>query len=571
MLEPKFHSRFTKLFLRIVLLFGIFQLLQTISEASFIQRFSGFSLIRFDSEDSRWRRFESDVNLPARAWIRTSKEFSGRLIINGGAPIPLDPASDYVVDEKGLKVERKGIWYVLETTPQVTASPVTISGQAPWWTLNPYVEAKISRENEFRGKIIRNSFALKPGDRIVLPLETGAYLSLEDGSEIRIQKGSILRITQERIDLLKGSLFCSIPSEKSRLEIVTAQVRVSVRGSVFEASYDRDSEVRVFDGVLKIASIGETRGSRFLQRGQGALVREGIGHLELGDINVDEIPRYGLLPPPGSENESDGFQQVQESRSQRIQRLVENARSKGFEDLAPAPGASVRQLPRGSLSGDLARTPDSGDDASFTTLTGQQGSSGMQKEFESWHDSARDDGTSNPQRIQTDSGYEYQRNKQEKDWREERAVGVRADVRREAFEKGQIFRSNQEEGSFLRQRELGLLKSFVSRQQLELERVKRDISRNTRERDRGSQRIELLENKLKQDPNDNRIRDELDALREQKQELDREAQFLKGRSDGLALSIQQSLDKIRSLTDANARGSVIDQNFHKKSRELLRP
>ena len=570
MLELKYLSSYSQILLRGMGILATFLLLQSISQAALLQRFSGFSLVRFDGVDSNWQRLEMDVDLPRRAWIRTSKEFSGRLLIKGMAPLPLDPASDYVLDENGLKVERKGIWYVL-TTPQATASPIKISGEAAWWTLNPYVEAKISRENEFRGKIIRESFALKPGDRIVLPLETGGYLSSRDGAEIRAEKGSIFRITQERIDLLKGSLFCSIPSEKSRLEIVTAQVRVSVRGSVFEASYDRDSEVRVFDGVLKIASIGETRGSRFLQRGQGALVREGIGHLELGDIDVDEIPRYGLLPPPGTADESDGLQKVQESRSQRIQRLVENARSKGFEDLAPAPYANVRQLPRGSLSGDLARTPEAGEDTNFGTLTGEKVNLGMRKEFESWQDAARSDKKLNKDRIQTEARQEYRRNQEEREWREERAVRVRADVRREAFEKGQIFRANQEDRNFLRQRELGLLKSFASRQQLELERVKRDISRNTRERDRGSQRIGFLESKLQQDPDDSRSRDELDALREQKQELDREAQFLKGRSDGLALSIQQSLDKIRSLTDANARGSVIDQDFHKQSRELLKP
>jgi len=572
MWEPEFLSNRSPFQIRFWSAAFLFLLFFSALDAAVLQRFSGFVLVRPDSRDGRWHRVEQDVELKPNVWFRTSREFSGRLLREGLAPMRLDPSSDYVLDGSGLKIQQQGLWNSLDDFVNRAKDSGANQRESGWWILNPYVESKISREHEFRGKVVRDSFALQPGDRIVLPLESGAQLLLGDGAEVRIEKGSALKVGHERIDLIRGDLFSSIPSADSRLEILTPFFRTSVRGTIFEVSHHQESEVRVFDGVVKVASLHGSRRSRFLQRGQRGVLREGGNQLSVNRFDADRIPEYGLSPSPSKAVGYGSQKNERENRSQRIQRLLTNARKKGFDDLSPDFRKGPQRRDHRTLAKDLESMPETGDDPEFRTLSGKEGSTGMDREFESWYDPMRRD---NAQIQEREEGYleakeEYNRDKGELDRREERAVGVRASVRREGFEKGQVFRSGQKDQSFRQERELKLLKSFLSRKQLELDRLKRELERNDRERDRVTQKINNIQQRTKSS-DDDRLEESLISLRVQKRELDREHSFLVDRRRGLEQSIQQAARKLVRLTDSNARGSVIDQDFQTRSRELLRP
>jgi|GEM_PF-1941355 hypothetical protein len=542
-------------------------------QANVLQRFAGFVLVRTKSESEQWRRVEQDVEISQETWFRTSREFAGRLLRRNRSPLVLDPSSTYFLEENRVKVERNGTWTSLDPYPssgdRVQKGVVAKS----WWILFPFVEAKISRENGFRGKVIKNSFPLVPGDRIRLPFESGAELRLPDGSIVRIAGGSILKVSQDRIDLSKGKVFCTVTSRNSRLEVVTPILRSSVRGTVFEVTHAEDSEVRVYEGVVKIGSRRGSRRSRFVQGGQRTLWVQGSKTPEVSRFDARVFPAYGIKPTPRTIRLAPSKNWEQESRSERIQRQLLEARKKGFDELSPK---ALRKKPRtseGSISKDLRRLPGVGEDPEFRSLSGKKSPQGMVKEFQEWHDEKRTNSAEFRirERITEEAPEAYFDQKEDQKRREQRAVGVRSTVRREGFEKGQVFSQAQKNGAPRRDREIRFLKSFLARKKMEIDRLLREVSLNDRERDRINKKISALEERQKIAPSDDRLQESFITLRVKKRELERERSFLNERRRGLESSVQEAISKLNRVTDASARGSVVDQRFQGRARELLRP
>jgi len=377
-----------------------------------------------------------------------------------------------------------------------------------------------------------------------------ADIELKTGVNLRLVGGTRLELGHEGVFLQSGHIMVSVKTRKSRFEVLTPLAQVGVRGTIFQVSHAKRTEIHVFEGLVRVDRRGERDSEVFLERGQWVPVLGRSGQ-RLEVLEFDPNNRLGFQPvkveAAGVPTEP---MQAEQLRLQEIQRGLERQRRLGEKAFVaqagfPAPSMASKEIQVFSKPSYSPSDPD-------------------------FRAKERDLEELRRGRIQPGANYIQDR----RNLREEREF-VSALSLKTRFQDSAIERSpSQGEANLGKRRideELRAVRSFISRSQLERRRLVQELDQVDRERQRISQKISSLESRLVGNTApDPRTQTSLVSLRIQKRSLDQKRSSLVQRLSMLDRALDESRARIFRLLNSRSERRRADQDLVRDARRLLR-
>lgn len=550
----------------------------------FLRLVRGSIYLKSDSRKA-WSQINADISIRIDDIWKTSSNFAGTLYYQDQSS-ELISNSTYHFRQDGLFKLQGQSWYPLSVKSDESSkipkesSSVTLRGQ-----LKPESYVLLTRGDQADTKKIGQIFDVYQGDFIELPSSHRAEFIMADGSRLNFDAGSRVEIGYEGIYLKSGSVFCNIRRQLSRFEVTTPYALVSVRGTVFEVSHHKATQVNVYEGVVKVSDRSSRNNSSvFLEQGQGSIIGDHQNNLIKQSFDTSKLPLYASSFSPTVNHE----QKVKDSKrlkAERIQAQLRQAKADGFQeyisenysakDSSKEVNSDQVQVVDNSLQAYLQRVANTGEDSDFRIFKGGQAVSSEIKMVESWKDEYREGVQKSTaiQRQKVDSlGEDFKDRRSLADYRNENiAVDLKTQVLQNDFDRRKFEGGIKElDDKSSENRELLNVRKYINLQNLELRRIQTEKIRLVRDKDLIENKEERILDSIDRNPDqESSLRISLRALQDQKHHLDIQQKNLNTRENNVLSLIQKANDRISAILRGYAGKLGSDGKFIRDSRRLL--
>lgn len=535
----------------------------------------------------QWDLWQRDFELPLGSRLKTGEAFVGRVIFESGESQTLGPGYFYHLREnRGFYEEYQGQWRriasagdLLEDKRRGERFPEF--GKS-FGILNPQTVVRLTRPGQFERKVFDGELSLYPGDIVELPPGGKSQIDWWEGSQVNLKEGSVIEVGQDGLFLKEGAVFARIKSGNSSFEILTPDALVAVKGTEFEVSHQGDTQVRVFEGVVRWQDRKEGKArAQFLQQGEKLrFAGDSSDRTRVESFQVEQKPSYSGRV----QRKQQIFQRPELSQEQkeieRISRNLQQARERGKLSLQEEQEfrnnfqRRARNLNLGLLDFlKLAARP--GEDTEFRSLTGVKERVGFEKRSQDWREAQRRPEFEKAEFLKGRELSLGEESRKKLDLLQEReedlSQRLRARIQKEEFDRrGNSERGNSLSANLQRSQELVTLRNFRNQKQLDLKRLENDTLRLKREKDLVSKRIEAIESSLLRFPDQrDRLRASLVAWRVQKRELEERQRVLNGRIRVARTALGNSQSRINDLLSGLRSKDLQASKFQNQSRRIL--
>ena len=574
----------------------------------YIQSLAGSVFVK-DSATFKWQRQQGDVQVYDGTSFRTGRNFEGRALQADGEGITLEANTFFHLRAQGLFQERGGQWYKIAAGVSVQGKGAPIKGAPLGSKIGKFLPSSFvyaTREGEFRRRKYNGQFQVLSGDILELPEFARGEMEWRDGTLLQFSHGATIEFGPDGLFLSQGSVFSTVRKRNSRFEVTTPDAVTGVRGTIFQVSHQDETEVKVYEGVVKVNSrTGSSSRGTFLNRGNRLQVsRSRNAQMTRFDPSqkpdfTRRISRKNLANQQSTSNRARNFNQEM-SQMRNLQSQLSKEKDSGFSrflgdkqggnqgrgfgqaaragQLGGAPSqnqiSNARDQRGYSIARDIQKTANPGEDPRFNVFKKTQVYNDRDILEKGWKDSYR-------QRFQRETrtqrekvaqlGGDFQKNRQLLEKREaHQPVDLKSQVRQEDF----IRRKNDGglrtlDEKLSNNREILNLRKFKNSQQLDRKRIELERSKIERDKLQLVNKIATLERSLKTDDRREDLQAALVALKVQKRDLESQQRNVNTKLQNINTAIRSSDNRLNQVLSGFSSQFVKDDQFSKDSRRKL--